>query len=217
MCCHLCVYGYWGWYWAPVFRFAPLLAAQLCFAYAFDILLAWSRREPLRDGLRAVPIIFSTNLFLWFRDDWFAFQFLLVAVGFLGKAFVRWERDGRRVHIFNPSAFALALFSLVLIATGTPSLTWAQEITTTFSLGPHIYVVLFLVGLVVMYFFSITPVTAGARATLFGLSALYMRVHRRARTSSTRRSRRPCSSACTCWSPIPRRRRARRSGAPSSA
>ena len=35
------------------------------------------------------------------------------------------------------------------------------------------YTVLFLIGLVVMYFFAITPVTAMAAATLFGLSALY--------------------------------------------
>ena len=84
MCCHLAVY-YWGWYWAPVYPFAPLLAAQLCFAYAFDILLAWTRRQPFSMGFGPVPIVFSTNLFLWFTDDWFAFQFLLIAVGFLGK------------------------------------------------------------------------------------------------------------------------------------
>ena len=35
---------------------------------------------------------------------------------------------------------------------------------------------LFLIGLVVMYFFSITPVTASAAATLFGVSALYCAV-----------------------------------------
>ena len=145
------------------------------------------------------------------------FQFLLIAVGFLGKAFVRWERDGKRVHIFNPSAFTLALFSLVLLVTGTTDLTWAQEINTTFSLGPRIYTVLFLIGLVVMYFFAITPVTATAAATLFGLSALYVDGDRACRTSSTRRSRRRCSSACTCWSPIRRRRRARRSAGRSSA
>ncbi|MGE0862742.1 MAG: hypothetical protein AB7P34_02475, partial [Vicinamibacterales bacterium] len=45
-----------------------------------------------------------------------------------GKAFVRWERDGRRVHIFNPSAFSLALFSVVLLATGTTHLTWARRL-----------------------------------------------------------------------------------------
>jgi hypothetical protein len=174
--CQLGVYAYWGWYWSPVYDFAPLLLGQLLFAYAFDLLLAWSRGEEYQLGFGPFPIIFSTNLFLWFRDDWFAFQFLLVAVGFLGKAFVRWQREGRRVHIFNPSAFTLALFSLVLLATGTTSLTWGQEIATTFGLGPRIYTVVFTVGLVVMYFFSITPVTASAAGTLFGGSALYMAV-----------------------------------------
>jgi Na+-translocating ferredoxin:NAD+ oxidoreductase RnfD subunit len=173
MCCHLSVYGYWGYYFAPVYPYFPLLIAQVLFAYAFDILLAWSRRRPFAMGFGPIPIVFSTNLFLWFRDDWFAFQFLLIAVGFLGKAFIQWERDGRRVHIFNPSAFALALFSLVLIVTGSTAVTWAQEINTTFALGPHIYLVLFLIGLVVMYFFSTTYVTASAAATLFGASALY--------------------------------------------
>ncbi|MDP2389812.1 MAG: hypothetical protein Q8N52_05740, partial [Acidobacteriota bacterium] len=172
-CCHLTVYAYWGYYWRPVYDFAPLLAGQLLFAYAFDMLLAWSRRERYGLGFGPFPIIFSTNLFLWFVDDWFAFQFLLVAVGFAGKAFVRWERDGKKVHIFNPSAFSLAIFSVVLLASGTTHLTWGQEIATTFSLGPNVYKVLFGVGLVVMYFFSITPVTAMAALTLFGGSLLY--------------------------------------------
>ena len=173
MCCHLGVYSYWGYYWAPVYPYLPLLFAQVLFAYTFDTLLCWTRKRPFGVGFGPIPIVFSTNLFLWFRDDWFAFQFLLIAVGFLGKAFLQWERDGRRVHIFNPSAFSLALFSLVLILTGSTSVTWAQEINTTFALGPRIYLVLFLIGLVVMYNFSTTYVTASAAATLFGLSALY--------------------------------------------
>ena len=174
--CHSCVYAYWGYYWPPVYDFFPLLAGQLLFAYAFDILLAWSQGEDYQLGWGPFPIVFSTNLFLWFKDDVFYWQFLLIALGFAGKAFVRWNRDGKRVHIFNPSAFTLAIFSIVLLATGTTSLTWGQEIASTFSLGPRIYVVLFLVGLVVMYFFSITPVTAGAAATLVGLSALYLQI-----------------------------------------
>jgi len=171
--CHSCVFAYWGYYWPPVYDFFPLLAGQLLFAYAFDILLAWSRGEDYQLGWGPFPIVFSTNLFLWFKDDWFYWQFVLIAVGFLGKAFVRWTRDGKRVHIFNPSAFTLAIFSIVLLATGTTSLTWGQEIATTFSLGPRIYTVLFLIGLVVMYFFSITTVTAAAAITLVGLGAVY--------------------------------------------
>lgn len=172
--CQFCVYAYWGYYWPPVYDFAPLLFGQLVFAYVVDILLSWSRGEEYQLGFGPFPIVFSTNLFLWFRDDWFPWQFALIAVGFAGKAFVRWNRDGRRVHIFNPSAFTLALFSVVLIATGSTGVTWGQEIATTLSLGPRIYTVLFVVGLVVMYFFAITPVTAGAAATLFGASAVYL-------------------------------------------
>jgi hypothetical protein len=171
--CHSCVYLYWGYYWPPVYDFFPLLGGQLIFAYAFDILLAWSRKEDYQLGWGPFPIVFSTNLFLWFKDEWFYWQFVLIALGFMGKAFVRWNRDGKRVHIFNPSAFTLAIFSIVLLATGTTSLTWGQEIATTFSLGPRIYTVLFAIGLVVMYFFAITPVTAAAAVTLVGLSVLF--------------------------------------------
>ena len=169
----LAVIGYWGWYWRPLYDHAWLLLAQLVFAYAFDMLLAWSRRDSYVLGFGPFPIILSTNLFLWFRDDWFYLQFLMIAVGFLGKEFVRWRRDGRRTHIFNPSAFSLGLVSLVLIATNTTDVTWGPEIATTLSLAPHIYLFLFLVGLVVMCFFSITLVAGSAAVVLFGLSALY--------------------------------------------
>ncbi len=167
------VFLYWGYYWRPVYDHAWLLVAQIAFAYAFDMLLAWSRRDVYVLGFGPFPIIFSTNLFLWFRDDWFYLQFVLIAVGFLGKEFVRWDRQGRRVHIFNPSAFSLALFSLVLILTRTTELTWGQEIASTLTLAPKIYLFLFLVGLVVMYFFSITLVAVSAAASLFGASAAY--------------------------------------------
>lgn len=167
------VFAYWGWYWRPVYDFALLLAAQLVFAYVFDMLLAWSRRETYVLGFGPFPIIFSINLFLWFRDDWFYLQFLMIGVGFLGKELVRWHRGGRKVHIFNPSAFALGLFSLVLITTGATDLTWGQEIASTLTLAPLIYLYLFLLGLIVMYFFSITLVAGSAAAVLFGLSALY--------------------------------------------
>ena len=169
----LAVFAYWGWYWRPVYDHAWLLAGQLVFAYAFDLLLAWSRRERYTLGCGPFPIIFSTNLFLWFRDDWFHLQFLMIAAGFLGKAFVRWERDGRRAHVFNPSAFSLGLFSVALIATGTTEITRGEEIATTLTLAPRIYLFLFLAGLVVMYRFAITLVAGSAAAVLFGLSALY--------------------------------------------
>ena len=170
------VFVYWGYFWRPVYDHAWLLVAQLLFAYVFDMLLSWSRRDSYVLGFGPFPIIFSTNLFLWFRDDWFYLQFLMLAAGFLGKEFVRWQRDGQDTHIFNPSAFSLGLFSLVLIATSTTDLTWGQDIATTLTLAPRIYLFLFLIGLVVMYCFSITLVAASAAIVLFGASALYAAV-----------------------------------------
>ena len=170
----------------------PLLLGQLLFAYAFDILLAWSRGEDYQIGFGPFPIVFSTNLFLWFKDDWFYWQFVLIALGFAGKAFVRWTRDGKRVHIFNPSAFTLAIFSIVLLATGTTNITWGQEIASTLSLGPHIYKVLFVVGLVVMYFFAITTVTAAAAITLVTL-------RRRGSMRNTQTSAAAASPSRTPW------------------
>jgi hypothetical protein len=169
----LSVYVYWGFFWRPVYDHAWLIVGQLLFAYAFDMLLSWSRRKDYVLGFGAFPIVFSTNLFLWFKDDWFYLQFVMIAVGFMGKEFVRWHRDGKYVHIFNPSAFTLGLFSIVLLATGTSDLTWGQPIASTLTLAPHIYLFLFGIGLIVMYFFSITLVAGMAAATLFGLSALY--------------------------------------------
>lgn len=170
------LYLYWGYFWQPVYEHLWLLVGQILFAYSFDMLLAWNRREQYTLGFGPIPIIFSINLFLWFRDDWFYMQFLMIAAGFMGKEFVRWQREGRRVHIFNPSAFALGLFSLVLIATGTTDLTWGREIASTLTLAPNIYTFLFLIGLVVMYFFSITLVAGTAALVLFGGSAIYSAV-----------------------------------------
>lgn len=167
------VYLYWGYYWQPVYDHFWLIIAQILFAYTFDMLLSWSRQRDYTLGFGPVPIILSVNLFLWFRDDWFYLQFLMIAIGFMGKEYVRWQREGRNVHIFNPSAFALGIFSIILIATNTTSLTWGQEIASTLTLAPNIYTFLFLAGLVVMYFFSITLVAGMAAITLFLFSAIY--------------------------------------------
>ena len=67
--CHSCVFAYWGYYWPPVYDYFPLLVGQLLFAYAFDILLAWSQGKEYQLGWGPFPIVFSTNLFLWFKDD----------------------------------------------------------------------------------------------------------------------------------------------------
>src|SRR4029077_2696866 len=117
--------------------------------------LGYSRRSEYTLGFAPFPVILSTNLFLWFKPDWFYLQFLMVAVGFAAKDLIRWEKDGRRVHIFNPSSFTLALFSVVLIATGSTHLTWGQEIATTQLNPPHMYLLIFLVTIPAQLLFGV--------------------------------------------------------------
>lgn len=164
----LSVYAYWGWYWRNVWTEAPQILAQIAFLYTFDALLTWSRKQTWRLGFGPWPIILSTNLFLWFRNDWFVFQFLMVALGAAGKHFIRWQRGGKLTHIFNPSAFGLTVVSLVLLLSGSTGLTWGKEIAGSQDTVPHLLVEIFLSGLVVQGLFSVTLLTFSAVA-LFSL------------------------------------------------
>ncbi len=173
MIMHSSVFAYWGWYWREVYHEIPLILAQVFFLYVVDMLVCWSRRDKWILGFGPFPIVFSTNLFLWFRDDWFYLQFAMLAVIVLGKEFIRWKRDGQPAHIFNPSAFALFLASVVLLATRTTPVTWGQEIAATFFSPPYIYVEIFLLGLIVQGLFSVTLVTLSAAASLCLLNVIY--------------------------------------------
>ena len=164
---------YWGWYWREVYDAAHLLLAQVLFAYAFDMLLSWSRRGSYTVGFAPIPVVFSINLFLWFKPDWFYLQFFLIAIGFAAKEFIRWEKDGRQVHIFNPSSFPLGLFSLGLLLTGTTDLTWGQEIATTLNHAPQIYLVIFLASLPGQLLFGVTTMTMSAVVTMYVFGLMY--------------------------------------------
>jgi len=171
-CAHASIFLYWGWYWPPVYDAAVLIGAQIIFAYAFDMLLVWSRRDVYTLGFGPFPIVFSMNLFLWFKQEWFFWQFLMIAVAFTGKALLQWEKGGRPAHIFNPSALALTVMSLGLLVTGTTDATWGREIAITQFYPPQMYLFLFVVSLPGQILFGVTSMTLAAVAStyLFGLA-----------------------------------------------
>ncbi len=170
---HTSIYAYWGWYWREVYHHVPLILCQIVFAYALDMLVCWSRRDKWILGFGPFPIVLSTNLFLWFKHDWFFLQFLMLATGVLCKEFITWTREGRRVHIFNPSAIALFIFSIGLILTHSTHISWGEEIAVSFDRPPHIYLEIFLLGLVVQALFSVTLVTLSAAATLYAMNVVF--------------------------------------------
>jgi hypothetical protein len=164
---------YWGYYWREVYHAAPLISAQLLFAYGFDSLLSWTHRRKFVLGFGPFPIIFSITLFLWFKDDWFYLQFAMVALGLLAKEFLRWTRDGVNTHIFNPSSFPLAVVSVLLLLANASETTWGFEVATTQFYPPQIYLAIFLFALPGQYLFGVTTMTMSAVVTTFLFSAVY--------------------------------------------
>jgi len=164
---------YWGWHWPQVYAMGHLILAQLVFAYAFDMLLSWSRRDTYTLGFGPFPVIFSINLFLWFRPDWFYLQFAMVALGMTAKELIRWNKEGRLSHIFNPSSFPLAVCSFGLLATGSSGITWGKEIASTQFYPPHMYVFLFLIGLPGQLFFGVTTMTMSAVVATYAFNLVY--------------------------------------------
>ena len=170
------VFAYWGWHWEAVYAEIPLILSQVAFAYLVELIVCWWRHGQWRIGFGPWPIVFSTNLFMWFHDDYFAAQFLMIALAYLSREFLRWERDGRSVHIFNPSAFGLCVISLVLIAFEMPHLTWGAEISTTLGRPLYAYEWIFLMGVIVQLFFRVTLVTVSAVLVSWVVGTLYFGV-----------------------------------------
>jgi len=173
MCAQGTILLYWGWHARTVYTFFPLILAQILFAFGVDALLQWSRRDTYRMSFGPVPVIFSINLFLWFRPEWFHYQFAMIALGFLAKEFLRWTRDGRSTHIFNPSSFPLAVFSVVLVLTGTSDITLGRFIANTQFDAPYIYAVIFLVSLPGQLLFGVARMTLAAVLTTYATSQVF--------------------------------------------
>lgn len=170
---HSSIFIYWGFYWPQVPEQAVLILAQLVFVTLIDVLLSWTRGQAWVFGFGRIPIIFSTNLFLWFKDDWFYYQFVMVAFGLFAKQMFTWVRDGQRVHIFNPSAISLAVASTILIFTNSTDISWGPAISNTLDAAPYMYVLIFMTGIVVQYLFRVTLVTLATALTLLVVGAIY--------------------------------------------
>jgi hypothetical protein len=171
VCTQVVIYTYWAWFIPEIREYGALVLAQLLFAYAFHMLLTWSRRDHYGLGFGPVPICLSFNLFILFKPDWFYWQFGIVALAFLAKEMIRWQKDGRSAHIFNPSSFGLVVFSAALILTGTTDRTLGVEIASALAQLPHVHWVLFLVSIPVQLLFGVTTMTlaAGLTTYLFGV------------------------------------------------
>jgi len=150
-----------------------LIFAQVIFAYIIELLCQFTIRDRVKLGFGPFPIVISINFFIWFKDEYFYLQFLMVALGILFKYLFTWNKWGSKSHIFNPSSLSLCVFSLFLMVTqNTVHLTHAFDVSTKLY-SHNAYLLLFLTGIVVQYFFSVTLMTLFGVATLVLLGMGY--------------------------------------------
>ena len=149
------VYTAWCFAWPTAIAHIPLLIAQFAFAYLIDMAIGWRYHNTYRLGLSPIPIVMSTNLFLFFRDDYFTWQWVLIAFALISRELFKWRREGRVVHIFNPSAIALSIFALLLIMTNTMHNSWGEAIARAHGFSSLSYEVIFASGLLVSSFFTV--------------------------------------------------------------
>lgn len=157
-----CHYIYLGLYYEHIVDYLPMIVVQLVTAYLLEMLLSWSRGRAWQAGFGPFPVIGSINLFLWFKPEYFYCQLLLVTFAALTKEFVRWDRDGRSSHIFNPSAIALAATAVILLAADATTMTTGVNHILAYEVPPNFFEVMFLFGLLLQVFFSTTLITLGA-------------------------------------------------------
>ena len=85
----------------------------------------------------------------------------------------RWKRNGKEVHIFNPSAIALSVFAIILISTETMHFTWGEAIARAHGNGPYSYEIIFGAGLFVSAIFTVGFTISSAAATTLIIGEVY--------------------------------------------
>lgn len=172
-CAQTLVYLGWCLSWDTARNHLPLLFSQVMFAYLIDMGISWFRYPSYRLGFGPIPIVLSTNLFLFFTDTHYAWQWVLISVALSSREIFRWRRGGRSVHIFNPSAIALSLCALVLIMTDSMHFCWGEMIALTHAKGPWGYELIFCSGLLVSAFFTVGFTIVSATLTTLVLGEFY--------------------------------------------
>jgi Na+-translocating ferredoxin:NAD+ oxidoreductase RnfD subunit len=173
ICAQLAVYGYLSLNSPLVSAQAPVIEYQGVFAVAIDILIALQRTGRARVGLSAVPIALSINLFIWLRPRFFHAQLAMVAAAILSKHFLTRSIGGERRHVFNPSAIAMAVASMLLLHFGADRKSLLEELIATYHASrPGIYPLVFAVSFLPQVLGRVTLVPLFAFLTLFATSAV---------------------------------------------
>ncbi len=160
-------FAYWALYWPPVRAHMLFdVPLQLAFALLLDALLALTLRRTWEAGFAVFPIVLSTNLFIWFPPHWLWLGFLVSALA-IGSKWLFRRADGR--HIFNPSAFGIAVVGgLAVLQVGIQY----QDIALELQLPPNMLELMFLLALLPVVRFGLGALSLPAALAMLAVLAL---------------------------------------------
>ena len=172
-------------HWPQMREQLPLTLAQVLFAYQLDIAWVWLKRSPqYRLSLSPTPIILSINLFIWFKDSVFYWQWLLIVFAIFSRSLFTYvektiESDQAQQevkikrNIFNPSALAISVAGLLLIVTRSTHITWGESLAIQHGAGDYAYWTIFAAGFLAQFFVPIAWVTISGTLSYLALDTLY--------------------------------------------
>ncbi len=168
-CVQLTILAYWAVYWVELRSHAGPIALHILYCYGLEGVLSWAAGRTWRVTLGVFPVVFSTNLFLYYSPESQLYIYALYTVAFAGKALVR-RSNGR--HIFNPSALGMSVM-IVLEMIIPQHMAFHVDVDHAFLLPPNMVEVLFLISVIGQLRIPIVYTTLGAFATLFS-GAFYL-------------------------------------------
>jgi hypothetical protein len=155
---HSSIFAYWSIYWPGVGQQLPMILLMIVMAFAADAACCFAKFGSWRLGFGPLPVVFSTNLFVWL--DWRGATLAMVGA-FVCKTFV--QREGR--HIFNPSVAGLTLNALCTVL--FPDVVHFGGLFHTLNMAPNMSEWVFLGSLIPLVMFRLLPVSLGAVIGLF--------------------------------------------------
>ncbi|MBP48111.1 MAG: hypothetical protein CMH53_09265 [Myxococcales bacterium] len=150
--------GYWALHWAPLRDRLSTLIWLLPLGVALDFALSWKDKTGPRWSYAALPVVLSSTIYTNYPPEHGYWMALVIVVGLLSKKFLKVK--GR--HVFNPSAFGLAVLGYLTLFDLAP----LQDMAHPFSSPPNMVEVLLCLALIVQLRLPVVLVTIGATAGL---------------------------------------------------
>ncbi|MEZ4266536.1 MAG: hypothetical protein R3F39_09170 [Myxococcota bacterium] len=165
----LTLFTYWSLYFAGVAEYAAIIGMQIAWAYLVDALVSLARRGRWTVTFGPLPVVLSTDLFLWFAGAHLASAFGVIAIAIASKSLLV-RRDG--THIFNPSVLGISAFALAALV--IPDAWRYRDIAGELNLPPNMTELILLIALIVQLRIPIVLVSLGGALALSALMSAHV-------------------------------------------